>query len=182
MEMEQKCQDVIDALKMKRINFVCIDFDQTIVDLHTGGQWRNTANELETHVRPFFRCFIPLLLRNDLFVSVVTFSGQVGVITDVLKKAFPEFYEEIPIRGADGSWEYVGKGNKTGKQHHMASAATELRNNKGAEITKTSTILLDDDEKNIRLALEDSTKAVWFNPAAADTFVDELYHTVQNVV
>ena len=182
MDIEQKCQDVIDVLKMKQINFVCIDFDYTLVDIHTGGQWRNSASELETHVRPFFRCFIPLLLRNDLLVSIVTFSGQAALITDVLKKAFPEFYEEIPIRGSDHSWEYVGKGSKAGKQHHIASAATELKNSRGAEITKASTILLDDDEKNIRAALLDSTKAVWFNPAAGDTFVDELYYTIKDVV
>ena len=129
--MEQKCQDSIDVMKSNGINFVCIDFDQTIVNVHTGGQWRGSPSDLETHVRPFFRCFIPLLLRNDMLASVVTFSGQVGIITDVLKKAFPEFAEEIPIRGADGSWEYVGRGNKSGKQQHMASAAAELKSRRG---------------------------------------------------
>lgn len=181
-KMEQQCQDVIDALKAKGFNFVCIDFDQTIVDVHTGGQWRFPAEDLESHVRPFFRCFIPLLLRNDMLVSVVTFSGQMGVITDVLRRAFPEFYEEIPIRGIDGSWEYVGKGNTCGKQAHMASAATELKNRRGTEITRESTILIDDDEKNIRIALEDGTKAVWFDPASPHTFVDRLYHTVTNII
>ena len=180
--MERKCQDVIDALKMKGINFVCIDFDQTIVDVHTAGQWRYPAGDLENHMRPFFRCFIPLLLNNNLLVSVVTFSGQVGVISDVLKRAFPEFYEDIPIRGTDGSWEYVGKGNKTGKQQHIASAATELKNSRGADITKASTLLLDDDEKNIRFALEDNTKAIWFDPDNPDDFIDRFYYTVTNVI
>jgi predicted HAD superfamily phosphohydrolase YqeG len=37
--MEQKSQIIINLLKSKGINFVCIDFDQTIVSHHTYGRW-----------------------------------------------------------------------------------------------------------------------------------------------
>ena len=37
--MEEKCQSIVNLLKSKGINFVCIDFDQTIVSHHTYGRW-----------------------------------------------------------------------------------------------------------------------------------------------
>ena len=84
--MERKCLEAVDALKTKGINFVCIDFDQTIVDVHTGGQWRGSVGDLEKRIRPFFRRFIPALIAKSMLVSIVTFSGQVALITDVMKR------------------------------------------------------------------------------------------------
>ena len=92
-----------------------------------------------------------------LMIAVVTFSIQVQLISQLLKMAFPDFSEEITIRGEDKSWEYKGKGPKCGKQHHMASAAEEVGKRTGVEISRSSTILIDDDGKNIEFALENKT-------------------------
>ena len=75
----EKCLIIVQKLKEKGINFVCIDFDQTIVNVHTYGRWSGPPEELVHHIRPFFKKFIPLLIHNGIFVSVVTFSVQVGL-------------------------------------------------------------------------------------------------------
>jgi hypothetical protein len=90
-------------------------------------------------------------------IAVVTFSIQVQLISQLLKMAFPEFSEEITIRGGDKSWEHKGKGSGGGKQSHMASAADEVVKRTGAEINRSSTILIDDDGANIEIALENKT-------------------------
>jgi len=66
-----------------KINFLAIDFDQTIVDVHTHGQWKGSAHELSTHVRPLFQHLIPAAITADIKVAVVTFSPQCGQIKDV---------------------------------------------------------------------------------------------------
>jgi hypothetical protein len=105
---------IIDLLRSKNKYFICIDFDHTIVDIHTYGRWQKSADELESHIRPFFKGFIPLLISSGLHVAVVTFSSQVPIISQLLKRAFPAFADEIIIRGTDNSWEYVGNGQKEG--------------------------------------------------------------------
>jgi hypothetical protein len=47
------------------------------------------------------------------------------------------------------------------------------------EITKRTTILIDDDDRNIRIALKDGTRAVWFNPKQPP---EELYINLMNLV
>ena len=81
---------------------------------------------------------------------------------------------QIPIRGEDKTWEYVGKGSKEGKQRHMASAAQELVERHGVMITRSSTILLDDDPQNIKIALDNQVKAVRLNPKNPDVFPFDL--------
>jgi hypothetical protein len=103
---------------------------------------------------------------NNIQIAVVTFTGQINLVQSVLESIVGgQAAERIPIRGADRSWQYTGKGSQEGKQAHMASAVEELiANNPGIEITKKTTVLIDDDRKNIRIALMDGTRAVWFNP------------------
>ena len=45
----------IGRIKEVNINFLAIDFDQTFIDIHTGGRWPGTLHELIAHVRPEFR-------------------------------------------------------------------------------------------------------------------------------
>jgi hypothetical protein len=52
-----------------------------------------------------------------------------------------------------------------GKQKNMASAAEELSTlNPSREITRGSTLLIDDDVNNIKIALQHGVRAVYFNP------------------
>ena len=244
---------VIDHLKNNvGINFLALDFDQTILDIHTGGRWRGSLEELFPHIRPVYAKLIVGALTNDMEVAVVTFSCQTKFVRGVLDHIFSESLEKnsidiqtleaigvmgagnvvdtshrIPIRGGDRSWKYDGAGSSAGKQAHMASATEELEarrqedylrakavaeagnnsaihtpppNSSKAEqttptsppasgqstpsaaatiampepITRKTTLLLDDDGRNIRYALENRVRAVWFNPDKPNKLLPEL--------
>lgn len=156
----------IAKLKELGINFLALDFDQTILEIHTGGRWTSTLEELLPHVRPVFAQLIPAALENDIHVGIVTFTSQTstivrGVLDHILGA---QAASQIPIRGSDRTWRYEGTGSMDGKQPHIASAVEELETHFNVEITKATTLLIDDDVRNIRYALNDGTRAVWFNP------------------
>lgn len=128
-----------------------------------------TVEELEGHIRPEFRQLLQAFLLNDIHVAIVTFTPQTGLVKNILEKMTQHderlYKYVIPIRGGDKTWSYTGVGSTHGKQAHMASAVEELlQHNTNADITKQTTVLIDDDRKNIRIALKDGTRAVWFNP------------------
>lgn len=259
-------QKVIDHLKNDvGINFLALDFDQTILDIHTGGNWKGSLEELFPHIRPVYAQLIVAALTNQMEVAIVTFTCQTKFVRGVLDYIFSVGLEEgfmdpqtlesigvmtgigntvdtshrIPIRGGDRSWKYNGMGSVEGKQPHMASAVEELefrrendfshfkavkdladsnsggvstpppnetekeeivvletpvypdRSNRIPErrlelqshaesqylsepITRNTTLLLDDDARNIRHALENDVRAVWFNPKKPNKLLPEL--------
>lgn len=140
------------------------DFDSTLISEHTCGHWRGTVPELASKVRPFFRILVPLAIEHGILIAIVTFSGQTHVISSVLHHEFPSVADRITIRAEDKSWVYQGGGSLEGKQSHMASAAEELGDANGKTITRNSTLLLDDDANNIRIALSNKVRAIRFIP------------------
>ncbi len=50
-----------------------------------------------------------------------------------------------------------------GKQKFMASSAQELMDRHSTNITRASTLLIDDDVNNISIALNEQTQALLFN-------------------
>ena len=81
-------QWVIYLLKNKlNVLMVCFDFDKVLTDIHTGGRWTGSAEELAKHVRPCFRFLIPELFKERIHVCVVTYSGQEQLIRDALRIA-----------------------------------------------------------------------------------------------
>eukprot|EP00578_Thalassiosira_sp_NH16_P013624 CAMPEP_0181115064 /NCGR_PEP_ID=MMETSP1071-20121207/21234_1 /TAXON_ID=35127 /ORGANISM="Thalassiosira sp., Strain NH16" /LENGTH=190 /DNA_ID=CAMNT_0023199249 /DNA_START=55 /DNA_END=627 /DNA_ORIENTATION=- len=175
--LERKCSDAVEKLVDLNINFLAIDFDQTMVDVHTGGRWQDTIPELANRVRPVFRTLVPLAARRNIRVAIVTFSPQTKHIREVLETAFPTVAGMMPIRGNDRSWTYEGSGMRLGKQEHMASAAEELMAEPRLGVTdvrKDTTLLIDDDPRNIRKGLKDGTRAVWFNPRDPNRLLDDI--------
>ena len=160
------------------INFLAIDFDQTMIDVHTGGRWKESSLELASHMRPVFLSLIPIAYRNNIRTAIVTFSGQTKQIREVLESSYPSYIAEtIPIRGNDHTWTYVGNGMKMGKQEHMASAAEEIMSDVKLGVTdvyKNTTLLIDDDPRNIKKSLKDGTRAVWFNPEEPNRLLDDI--------
>lgn len=181
VSLGKKCSDAVDRLVDLNINFLAIDFDQTMIDVHTGGRWKETLPELAEHMRPIFLQLVPLATQRNIRVAIVTFSPQTKHIRDVLEHVFPtEIADMIPIRGNDHSWNYVGNGMKMGKQEHMASAAEELMAKPAlgvTDVTKITTLLIDDDPRNIRKSLKDGTRAIWFNPRDPDRLLDDILLT-----
>lgn len=175
--LERKCSAAVGKLVDLNINFLAIDFDQTMVDVHTGGRWKETVPELAEHLRPLFLQLVPMATQRNIRVAIVTFSGQTKCIREVLETAFPTIAEIIPIRGNDQTWTYEGNGMKLGKQEHMASAAEELMAKPALGVTdvrKNTTLLIDDDPRNIKKSLKDGTRAVWLNPRDPDRLLDDI--------
>ena len=111
---------------------------------------------------------------SGIAIAIVTFSPQVEIIRTVLENQFPGCASRIPIRGEDGSWEYEGTGKREGKHTHMASAAEELMSSLEMKITRKTTLLLDDDPKNIKVAHKHHVRAVLFHPTDVDLTISEL--------
>lgn len=165
----------IMKLKEVGINFLALDFDQTILDIHTGGRWKGTLEELYPHIRPVFAQLIQASQENDIQVAVVTFSAQTRFVRGVLEHIVgTEAAQRIPIRGGDRSWQYKGGGSHDGKQPHMASAVEELETRFEVKISKRTTLLIDDDGRNIEHALRDGTCAIWFNPSRPHLLLQDI--------
>ena len=140
-----------------------------------------TAEELLVHIRPQFSELIQAAVEQNIQVAVVTFTGQIHLVRAVLESIVgPQAAERIPIRGNDRSWQYNGAGSMHGKQPHMASAVEELMtNNPNVRITKATTLLIDDDAKNIRHALKEGTRAIWFNPEQPKKLFSDIVNTLE---
>lgn len=176
-ELDGRCRAAASHLSSIGVNFLAIDFDQTMIDVHTGGRWKESSTELAKHLRPVFLSLLPAASDRNIRIAIVTFSGQTSAIREVLEIAFPGLSETIPIRGNDMTWQYEGNGMRLGKQQHMASAVEELLRKPpgtGIEITKATTLLIDDDPRNIRKAFKDRTRAVWFDPRDPNRLPDDI--------
>ena len=149
-----------------------------MINIHTGGRWKGTTPELNAHMRPLFLHLVPLASRHNIRVAIVTFSCQTDKIREVLELSFQEEMANlIPIRGCDKTWSYEGSGMKQGKQMHMASVVEELHRKPALgvkDVTKGSTLLIDDDPRNIRLCLKDGVRGVWFNPLDPDRLLEDI--------
>lgn len=148
-----------------------------MIDIHTGGRWQGSHEELLQHVRPYFPLLLQQSLKHDIHVAVVTFSPQVSLVRYVLDHYLGKREShKIPVR-AGGQFSYNGSGVRDGKQAHMASAVEELEggmSDDGVEITKQSSLLIDDDVKNIRTALRDGVRAIWLNPDQSELLLEDI--------
>eukprot|EP00558_Chaetoceros_sp_UNC1202_P010071 CAMPEP_0197240970 /NCGR_PEP_ID=MMETSP1429-20130617/7134_1 /TAXON_ID=49237 /ORGANISM="Chaetoceros sp., Strain UNC1202" /LENGTH=184 /DNA_ID=CAMNT_0042700723 /DNA_START=21 /DNA_END=575 /DNA_ORIENTATION=- len=168
-------EEAVAHLMNKGINFLALDFDQTVIDIHTGGRFKGTIPELSSHVRPMFSHLISSAHAAGIKIAIVTFSPQTQHIAQVLETLFPEFAHDIVIRGRDHSFLYEGNGMKKGKQPFMASAVEELlTKNTKMMITKNTTLLVDDDPRNIRLALKDGVRAILLNPDRSSLLIGDI--------
>jgi hypothetical protein len=169
---------------------VALDFDRTLVQVHTGGRWEGTAEELAQHVRPQFTALVQAIEKSNLessastriHMAVVTFSGQISLIRRVLATICnAENLDSIPIRGSDESWkepnptrgwwpEDAPVDYDAGKQPHMLSAALEIQTNHGDAggdcfvVQKTTSVLIDDDAFNVHVAESNGVRALHLPP------------------
>jgi len=174
LDLETRCGEVVSHLNKLRINFLALDFDQTVIDIHTAGRFTGTISELSSHLRPMFFHLISAAYNAGIKVAIVTFSPQVKQISHVLEMNFPDWSHEILIRGRDRSWSYEGNGMKKGKQPYMASAVEELETLYDLEINKNTSLLVDDDPDNIQCALEDGVRALLLIPDESHLVLDDI--------
>lgn len=171
-----KAERAVKTLLELQISLLALDFDLTVLDFHTGGRpWQGTIPEMCQRIRPIFCSLIPLAYDAGIQIAIVTFSPQVKTISRVLENLFPNIASSIPIRGSDRSWSCEGLSCMEGKQPHMASAVEEVYANcPEVHITRKSTLLVDDDVNNVRVALNNGVRAIWFDPKRPNRLFDDI--------
>lgn len=140
---------------MKKINvrLLALDFDQTIIDQHTGGRWKGTSKELAKHVRPEFVCLIGAAMNGGIHIAVATFSEQTDLISDVMQITFPG--TTIPVHGG-------GVENKLRKNPHIEKAI-----GMAPGLSKAAVLLIDDDFQNVNIAQFDGIRGIHFKDPAS---------------
>ena len=83
---------IVHILYQKGIRLLALDFDKTLISIHTSGYWKGAAAKLAEHVRPCFQMLIKAALEYKLPVCIVTYSMQPDVIKDVLHLVLPKVY------------------------------------------------------------------------------------------
>jgi len=165
------CDKALQIVKEAGITLIAIDFDMTIIDIHTGGVWQDTATNLVPHVRPEFQCFISGLLDNGRIVTVATFSTQTDLILDVIQKAIQhERVDSIAVFGGDDTIAGFERGKQSQLYHSIQYANqdyTTAQNSAHPQIAQTtilSTLLVDDDPTNIEVAIAAGYKTMQYIP------------------
>lgn len=157
----------LNGCSLKGIKLLAIDFDATIVQVHTYGRWAGSVEALASHVRPIFQELFRQVASTSppqVYLSIVTFSGQIDVIRAVIRQITnnPEFSQSLLIRGNDRSWQPPKSSSSTeGKQPHIASVLEAFRAKK-LTIDQSEVILIDDDKNNIRVAERYGIKTLLF--------------------
>lgn len=105
--MDRKYKFLVDKLVSSGIKLLAVDFDLTILNVHTRGHWQFTPKMLATRVRPTFKTFLTEAVNSkQIHVAVVTYSPQVSLVREVLEESLKDCNTNaICIRGSDGKWE-----------------------------------------------------------------------------
>lgn len=85
-----KLDSFVTALNKKGIKLLALDFDKTLIDIHSGGMWNDGADKLASHVRPCMRDLLEAASNKGLFVAIVTYHRQGWLIKEVLHKVLPK--------------------------------------------------------------------------------------------
>lgn len=158
------------SLRTTTVRLICIDFDMTLIDTHTGGSWDGTAAQLATHARPMVLALIEEAVAADISVSIVTFSTQATLLYNVLSIVLPrEVVGELILRTADPTapWSPVHgiPTRASGKLHHVASSWEAAGLGDAQRCEWSSVMLVDDDKTNVDRAAEWGARTAWFMPS-----------------
>ena len=160
--IDERCEAAAKQLKAQDIRLLALDFDLTVIDRHTGGRWKGTAEELAEHVRPDIHCLLNSAFNRQIDAAIVTFSEQVGLISNVTQQFFPGHY--IPVHGWYTSSE--------GKQGHLLRAIRDINKSHGnTNVSNETTILIDDDKRNIKKARKDGYRTIQYDPESDNPMV-----------
>lgn len=183
--------EIASTLQAAGARLVCIDFDATLVSIHTGGTWTRSALELSAYVRSLFRELVPILCASrQTHVAVVTFSPQAELVREVLAHCFaPEVAARVIVRADDASWTLAHDDtcdfipawqtsgrhlDRTYKLPFVISAALHAAQREAENpvaIRNRETVLFDDDAVNVRVANESGMTGIYFNPEGVDAHV-----------
>ena len=174
----QTANDTVTLLMDKGIKLLALDFDKTIISIHTGGLWRSSTEKLTEYIRPCFKNLIKAALDHKLQTCIVTYSMQPDVIKEFLKLVFPKRQvlivksqsllspvvlkqfcsfsdvSKILVRASSSDWADAPTIATIGKEKHITWCLSQLYEKKKLIIEKHEIVLFDDDDDNIENALE----------------------------
>jgi hypothetical protein len=92
-QQRAKARNIVSRLQRKNIKLIAIDFDKTLVSIHTSGCYQGTMENLIEHIRPTFLYLIQEILDSSaygqtLHLCIVSFSSQEQLIRKLLQLVF----------------------------------------------------------------------------------------------
>jgi len=165
--------EMFRALQENELRLLCLDFDRTILRVHTSGCYEGPPEALVQQVRREFADLIQVALAAGTSVAVVTFSPQAALIRGLLHSVMPaELASRVLLRTADPSEMWSGvpglPSREAGKLHHIASAWEGCGLGDARACDWRSVLLIDDDRANTDSAESWGARAVLFQPEASD--------------
>lgn len=169
-----RAEAFVKQLVENNVKLLALDFDLTLVSMHTGGRWWGSAETLARSVRPIFRTIIPLCQSAGIEVSIVTMSQQTRLIANVLRLSLQCDTTRIRIRGGEkqklvtesGAVESVSEIAGCRKQKHISSLLQCRIEHGESALLPHQVLLIDDDSMNVQEALDHENRALLFNPDA----------------
>lgn len=178
-----KVDTFASALTKKGIRLLAVDFDKTLIDIHSRGVWDESVAKLASHVRPCMKDLLEAANHKGVYVAIVTYHRQDWLIKELLEKVLPkkvakqiyvqantpEFMQQQRHKAASAeastdNADQAGEGNRlagmwaagpdfNGKEAHIASVIAQIANDHKVTVKKHEVLLMDDDIDNIRTAV-----------------------------
>jgi hypothetical protein len=96
-QQRAKARNIVLCLQRKNIKLIAIDFDNTLLSIHTCGCYQGKIDNLLDHIRSTFYYLIQEILDSPSFnqtlhLCIVSFSSQEQLIRKLLQLAFKTSY------------------------------------------------------------------------------------------
>jgi hypothetical protein len=124
-----RCIEALVSHPTMPCRLLALDFDATLVQVHTYGRWPGSAEALSAHLRPVFKSLLQIASSTpNLYLGIVTFSGQSNLIRSTLASVLGAAAAELVfIRGNNRDWAAPPSCvSMEGKQPHIASIVQEI--------------------------------------------------------
>ena len=170
---------------VEQIRLVALDFDMTLVDIHTGGQWRGSASALQSHVRQEMTCLIRACHQYGIYVAIATFSTQIDLLRTVVQNSVRQSPQQqyhgdstssassrvIPVYGGNDRVAPYWHGKQSQlvlARQYFDNHRRQQKNGETALLSPYEVVLVDDDERNIAIAQKDGYRTIWYDPEHSD--------------